>query len=71
METKKTLNNMVFIKLDTENTSIKLRNGFELYLDNSFEPEKNATVTGEVMGLPSHLKYYGKPNLDMPCLCDM
>jgi len=71
METKKCLNNFVFIKLDPANTSIKLRNGFQLYVDNSFEPEKNATVTGEVMGLPSHLKYSGKPNLDMPWDCDM
>ncbi len=71
MEPKKCLNNFCLIKLDPENTSIKLRNGFELYVDNSFEPEKNATVTGEVFGLPSHLKYSGKPNLDMPWLCDM
>jgi hypothetical protein len=71
MEPKKCLNNFVLIKLDPENTSIKLRNGFDLYIDNNFEPEKNAVVTGTVFGLPSHLKYSGKPNLDMPWLCDM
>jgi hypothetical protein len=71
MEYKKCLNNMVMIKLDAENTSIKLRNGFELYLDNSFEPEKNVTVTGEVFGLPSHLYYSGEPNKGMPWLTPM
>lgn len=71
METKRTLNNMVFIKLDSENTSIKLRNGFDLYIDTTFDPEKHAVVTGEVWGMPSHLKYSGKPNLDMPWDCDM
>lgn len=71
METKRTLNNLVFIKLDKDNTSIKLKNGCELYIDNTYEAEKNATVTGEVMGLPSHLSYCGKPNLQMPWLTDM
>ena len=71
METKRTLGNLVFIKLDPDNTSIKLKNGCELFVDNTYEAEKNATVTGEVWGLPSHLKYSGKPNLDMPWDCDM
>jgi hypothetical protein len=71
MKPKVCLNNFVFIKLDPDNTSIKLKNGCELYLDNTFEAEKNAVVTGEIWGLPSHLKYSGKPNLDMPWLCDM
>lgn len=71
METKRTCNNFIFIKLDSENSLIKLKNGFQLYMDNSFEPEKNATVTGEVWGLPSHLSYCGEPNKDMPWLTDM
>lgn len=66
MESKRALNNFILIKLDPENTSIKLKNGSELYLDLSFEPEKHSTVTGEVWGLPSHLSYCGKPNKDMP-----
>lgn len=54
------------IKLDKENDSIKLKNGFELYIDITFDPEKHATVTGTVYGLPSHLYYSGKPNIGMP-----
>ena len=65
MEIRKTLNGYVLIKLDKENDSIKLKNGVELYLDISFEPEKNATVTGTIWGMPSHLQYTGRPK-DMP-----
>jgi hypothetical protein len=54
------------IKLDPEYDSIKLKNGFELYVDLSFDPEKHATVTGEIYGLPSHLQYTGQPNVGMP-----
>ena len=71
MDYKKCLNNLVLIKLDPENTSIKLKNGVELYVDNTFEPEKNATVTGEIYGLPSHLKYTGEGNNGMPWLTTM
>ena len=71
MEYKRTLNNFVLIKLDRENTSVKLKNGIELYLDTSFEPEKHATITGTIYGLPSHLIYTGKPNLGMPWLTPM
>ena len=71
MDHKRTLGNHVLIRLDKENDSIKLKNGFELFVDLSYEPEKHATILGTVFGLPSHLKYSGKPNLDMPWLCDM
>jgi co-chaperonin GroES (HSP10) len=71
METKRTLNNFVFIKLDSENASIKLKSGFELYVDRSFNPEKHAQVVGQVYGLPSHLQYTGQPNRGMPWLTDM
>lgn len=71
MENKRTFNNFVMIKLDKENTSIKLKSGFTLYVDNSFEPEKHCTVTGEVCGLPSRLEYTGEPNQGMPWLTDM
>jgi hypothetical protein len=63
---KRTFNNQILIKLDPENKSIRLKNGFELYIDDTFEPEKNITVTGEVWGLPSHLCYSGEPNKGMP-----
>ncbi len=66
MDYKKTFNNLVMIKLDPENTSIKLRNGFELYVDNTFDPEKHITVAGEVYGLPSCLEYTGHANKGMP-----
>ena len=71
MKQKQTFGNNVLIKLDPANDSIKLKDGFILYMDNTFEPEKNATITGEVCGLPSHLQYTGKPNMGMPWLCDM
>ncbi|MGD0342765.1 MAG: hypothetical protein ABSA76_13765 [Bacteroidales bacterium] len=66
MQKKRTLNNLLLIKLDPENDSIKLRNGFELYVDNTFEPEKHATVTGEIYGIPDYLYYSGMPNIGLP-----
>jgi hypothetical protein len=66
MEPKTTFNNNVLIKLDPENNFIKLKNGTDLYIDTAFEPEKHATVTGEVMGLPRNLNYTGVPNVGMP-----
>ena len=66
MDHKRTFGNLVMIKLDPENTSIKLRNGFDLYVDTSYEPEKHATVMGIVYGLPSHLQFTGKANKGMP-----
>ena len=66
METKRTLNGLVMIKLDPEYNAIKLKNGIELYVDLSFEPERNATVTGKIWGLPSHLYYSGEPNKGLP-----
>jgi len=71
MEQKRTLNNMVMIRLDAEYDSLKLKNGTELYIDLSFEPERNATVTGTIWGLPSHLSYCSKPNKNMPWLTSM
>jgi len=61
METKRTLNNLVLIRLDKENDTVK-----ELFVDTTFEPEKHCTVTGTIYGLPSHLQYTGKPNRGMP-----
>jgi hypothetical protein len=66
MDFKRTFNNLVMIKLDSENDHIKLRNGFELYVDTTFEPEKHMTVTGTIYGLPSKLSYSGQPNIGMP-----
>ena len=62
---------MVMIKLDPENDSIKLKNGMELYVDNTYDKEKHATVTGEIYGLPSHLSYSGEGNKGMPWLTTM
>lgn len=61
METKKTLNNLIMIKLDAENDTVK-----GLFVDTTFEPERHTTVTGIIWGLPSHLQYTGKPNIGMP-----
>jgi hypothetical protein len=66
MDRKRTFNNLVMIKLDPENKSIKLRNGYELYVDTSFDTEKHTTVTGEIYGLPSRLLYTGEANNGMP-----
>jgi len=71
MQNKRTFNNNVLIRLDKENDSIKTTSGFELYIDSSFEPEKHATVTGEVCGLPSRLSYTGQANIGMPWLTDI
>lgn|GEM_PF-2541039 len=71
MNYKRTLPNTVMIKLDAENTSIKLKNGFTLYVDDTYERERNITVTGIVYGLPSYLRYTGVPNKGMPWDCDM
>ena len=71
MDNKKTFGNLVMIKLDAENDKITLLNGPELYLDIQYEPEKHATVTGTVCGLPSHLYYSGEPNKGMPWKCPM
>ena len=66
MNQKQTIGNNILIKLDKTNESIKFKDGSEIYLDTSFDPEKHATVTGEVFGLPKKLFYSGKPNLGMP-----
>lgn len=66
MEYKKTVNNYVLIKLDPENNFIKLKSGFQLYIDTTYEVEKNITVTGQIWGLPSQLIYTGEPNRGMP-----
>lgn len=61
METKRTLNNLVMIRLDKENDTVK-----GLFVDTTFEPERHTTVTGVIWGLPSHLQYTGQPNRGMP-----
>ena len=71
MEEKRTFGNHLLIKLDQENNILKLKNGVELYIDITFEPEKHATVTGEVVGLPGRLVYTGLPNKGMPWKTNM
>lgn len=71
MDYKKTANNYVLVKLDPDNTSIKLKSGHELYIDTTFDAEKHQVVTGTVWGLPSHLSYTGIPNIGLPWKTDM
>ena len=66
MKVRKTFGNNILIKLDKLNDSIRLKDGLLLYIDTTFDPEKHATVTGEVIALPSRLQYTGKPNKGMP-----
>jgi hypothetical protein len=71
MDLKKTFGNHILIRLDAENDHIKLKGGMTLYVDSTYDPEKHATVTGTVFGLPSHLTYTGKANVGMPWKTDM
>ena len=71
MKQRQTFGNNVMIKLDGLNDEIKMNDGGVLYIDTTFDPEKHATTTGEVTGLPSRLVYTGKPNSGMPWLTDM
>lgn len=66
MQNKRTFGNFVMIELDKANDLIKLKNGVELFIDTTYEPEKHATVTGIVCGLPKKLLYTGIPNQGMP-----
>ncbi|MGD0340526.1 MAG: hypothetical protein ABSA76_02295 [Bacteroidales bacterium] len=66
MDRKRTLNNLVLIKLDPENTMVR-----GLFIDTTFNPEMHCTVTGEVYGIPSHLQFTGQANIGMPWDCDM
>lgn len=66
METKRTLNDFCLIKLDKENDSIRLKNGTDLFIDTTFDPERHTTVTGKIWGLPTHLTYFGIANKGMP-----
>jgi hypothetical protein len=61
MKPKLTQNNLVLIKLDAENTTVK-----GLFIDTTYNPEMHITVTGEVYGLPSHLTYTGIANKGLP-----
>ena len=66
MKVKQTCGNHVLIKLDAINESINLKDGSRLYIDTTFDPEKHATVTGEVIAIPKTLRYTGKPNQGTP-----
>jgi hypothetical protein len=71
MNKKLTFGNQVLVKLDETNDSINLKNGFKLYVDNTYEVEKHTVVTGEIFGLPIILNYTGQANKGMPWDCDM
>lgn len=49
--------NRVKIRLDPENKTIRLKNGLELEIDTSYQPEKHLVLTGTVEGLPMQLIY--------------
>ena len=66
MNYKTTFGNNILIRLDRANDFVKLKNGTDLYIDTSYEPEKHTTVTGEVFGIPKKLLYTGIPNIGMP-----
>ncbi|MBK5202114.1 MAG: hypothetical protein JJE45_00130 [Prolixibacteraceae bacterium] len=61
MDRKRTLNNLILIKLGKENDTVR-----GLFVDTTFDPERHTTVTGTIFGLPSHLYYSGEPNKGMP-----
>lgn len=60
MKKGRTFGNNVLVKLDEDNDKYKYPSGLEIYIDNSFEPEKHITVTGEIYGIPKKLKYNGQ-----------
>ena len=55
MKVKQTMGNHIMVKLDQENNVIKTPNGFTLYIDTTFEPEKHTVVTGTVEAIPKNL----------------
>ena len=67
-ERHRTLNNFVCIKLDAENDKIKCKNGIELFI---VPTEKDITVTGTVVGLPSKLIYTGEQGKGLEWLTNM
>lgn len=49
--------NHVLIKVDRKQDEITFKSGVKLYLDTSFEKEKHAPVTGQVVAVPDKLVY--------------
>ncbi|MCK4823444.1 hypothetical protein KA005_47270 [bacterium] len=71
LEQGRTVGNNVMVELDPENDHIKMKDGGQLYVDTTFEPEKHVTVTGTVKAIPSHLRFNpNDPNM-MPWETDM
>jgi hypothetical protein len=62
--------NLVKVKLDPENNKLLLKSGVEVYIDNTFEPEKHLVLLGTVESLPQQLSYSDKGK-KMPWLTDM
>lgn len=56
----KTGTNYVMVELDEENDHIITKEGVKLYIDNTFEPEKHAVVTGKIVSIPDRLTF--RPN---------
>lgn len=53
----RTQGNNVLIKLDRLPDELILKSGKKIFIDPTFEPEKNAAVTGSVVAVPAQLMY--------------
>lgn len=51
--------NNVLIKLDQSQNRVKLKSGTDILIDTTYEPEKHAYVTGEVIAVPKQLIFKG------------
>ncbi len=67
----KTGSNHVMVELDPENDHIKMRDGGELYIDTTYEPDKHVTVTGTVRAVPENLIFDPENPSKMPWDTDM
>lgn len=51
------LNNFILVKTTRENDEWEGKSGIKLKIDTSFEVEKHAVTTGEIIAVPSEIKY--------------
>jgi co-chaperonin GroES (HSP10) len=63
MKAKQTLSNVVMVKLDRDNDSIRTKTGDRIFIDTSFEPEKHVVLLGEVVAIPEKLHFSDKKNI--------
>lgn len=57
IEQGRSAGNHVMVELDPENDHIKMKDGGQLYLDTSYEPDKHVTVLGTVKAVPTNLHF--------------